>query len=616
MHLHKKRNILLTSEGSKHLMNDNIYGLVQDYRNNYKYEFIKLADGYEFSQYQQLNLIELYFNSRFETGPKDSQGVTKAFYNINKSRVQVETRATDIDTKDLQITTDDMDQYTKAMLFSKENKKWIKEAQIGKFLNEAGFTASKCGGVLIKKTEKKGVLNLSVVPWKYLTTDQTDIMNGIIIEQHYYTPSQLLKMKDSGWENLNEAIQTAKQSKAQNYETGTVPTQGEYIEVWEVHGEMPTYFMTGEYPDPANIEYSRQIHIITGLTTASVNNGSQNISQGITLFKGLEKENPYKYYNRQKVDGRALGVGVVEDCQQAQVWTNKAINEEKKVMELAGKVIFQQQGKGVVKNILSDVDNGAILDNKGAIISQLQSTPTSLPHFQNLIDKWNTQAERVTSTFAAVTGADQPSGTPYRSVALQNQEANSQFEYLKENFGLFLQEVYMDWVFPYLTRKLKDPHTLTSDFSVEELQIIDESFINYNVNQHIKEQILSGKIVTQEQIDGAKDFYREFIQKTSNKRGLTIPKGYYDGIEWKLDIHITNEQRIKAVYLETLSNILTTVAQNPAVLTDPKMSQIFGEIMQVAGFNSERLTQISNAKSPQPQQTQTQTNQPNPAVAT
>ncbi len=167
----------------------------------------------------------------------------------------------------------------------------------------------------------------------------------------------------------------------------------------------------------------------------------------------------------------------------------------------------------------------------------------------------------------------------------------------------------MDWVFPYLTRKLKEPHTLTSDFSVEELQIIDESFINFNVNEHIKDNILQGKIVTQEQIEGAKDFYRQFIQKTSNKRGLTIPKGYYDGIEWKLDIHITNEQRIKAVYLETLSNILTTVAQNPAVLTDPKMSQIFGEIMQVAGFNSERLTQISNAKSPQPQMN------PNPAQA-
>ena len=75
----------------------NIYQLVQDYRTDYKTTEIKIADGYEFNQYQKLNTIELYYNSRFETGMTDSQGIEKAFYNINKSRVQVETRATDRD---------------------------------------------------------------------------------------------------------------------------------------------------------------------------------------------------------------------------------------------------------------------------------------------------------------------------------------------------------------------------------------------------------------------------------------------------------------------------------------------------------------------------------------
>lgn len=570
----------------------NIYQLIQKYRTDYKTRDIKIVDGYEFNQYKKLNTIELYYNSRFETGMKDSQGIEKAFYNINKSRVLVETRATDLDTKDIQISADNIDDRTKSMLFSKENKLFMKESRFSVFLNKLGHTASKYGGAVVKKTEQGGKLSLNVIPWKYLTTDQTDILNGIIIEKHYYTPSGLKKMSGI-WDNIDEAIETAKNSKAEDNQNGTVQTQGDFIEVWELHGELPESML---YEDGSDDVYVRQMHVVTGLSCNETNVGEYEYS-GVTLFNGKEKENPYKYYSREEIPGRALGVGVVEDSEQSQIWTNKAVNEEKKVMELAGKIIFQQQGKGMVKNILTDVDNGTIVDNKGNQITQLSTVPGSLPQFQNLVNMWNTQAERVTSTYASVTGETLPSGTPYRLGAIMNQEANSQFEYLREKLGLFIVEIYTDWVMPYLKKKLQQEHTLTSDFTVDELVTLDESFVSYNVNEKLKQMILSGKTVSQEMIDTLRNQLTSFITETKNVRGLKIPKGYYDNVEFKLDIIVTNEQRIKSVYLETLSNILTTVAQNPAVLTDPKLSQVFNEIMEVAGFSPQRLATITQASS-------------------
>ena len=42
----------------------------------------KAQKGYQFSQWETLNLIDLYYNSKFETGLLDSEGQRKLFLNI------------------------------------------------------------------------------------------------------------------------------------------------------------------------------------------------------------------------------------------------------------------------------------------------------------------------------------------------------------------------------------------------------------------------------------------------------------------------------------------------------------------------------------------------------
>jgi hypothetical protein len=73
-----------------------IYEFVREQRDSYRSDTIEITEGYEFSQYETLRTIELYHNSKFLTGNKDSQGREKPFYNICKFRVNVATRATDL----------------------------------------------------------------------------------------------------------------------------------------------------------------------------------------------------------------------------------------------------------------------------------------------------------------------------------------------------------------------------------------------------------------------------------------------------------------------------------------------------------------------------------------
>jgi hypothetical protein len=97
-----------------------IYDFVKQQRDNYRSQTVEITGGYEFSQYQPIRTIELYHNSKFTTGTKDSLGREKPFYNITKFRVNVATRATDLDTKNVKVFSCNPGEYV-APLFLRRN---------------------------------------------------------------------------------------------------------------------------------------------------------------------------------------------------------------------------------------------------------------------------------------------------------------------------------------------------------------------------------------------------------------------------------------------------------------------------------------------------------------
>jgi hypothetical protein len=105
-----------------------IYGFVKTQRDDYRGQTVEITPGYEFSQYETLRTIELYYNSKFTTGSTDSLGREKPFNNICKFRVNVATRATDLDTKDVQIESERVTKtsYTESFLLNLKNRNWMK----------------------------------------------------------------------------------------------------------------------------------------------------------------------------------------------------------------------------------------------------------------------------------------------------------------------------------------------------------------------------------------------------------------------------------------------------------------------------------------------------------
>src|SRR5574343_1541822 len=102
----------------------------------YDNSFITLFDGLNYSQYDTLKRIEFYTNSKYISGDKDELGRDKPFYNVVNYRVNVATRATDIDVKDIRIESDNPDFTQYAFAYNYFAYQWMKDVNFSKFLND------------------------------------------------------------------------------------------------------------------------------------------------------------------------------------------------------------------------------------------------------------------------------------------------------------------------------------------------------------------------------------------------------------------------------------------------------------------------------------------------
>lgn len=571
---------------------------------------VNILDRLPFFQFKTLKMCEFYSNSKYlrnhavdggnfngsiDAGNIDELGREKPFYNIVNYRVTLAKVATDLDVKDIRIEGDHPKYWVKAMFLQREAYKWMtdKEVNFAYFLNKAGLTRPKYGGVLVKKTEipdtqykGKDKLCIDVVDWRNVVTDQIDILGGTIIENHFMTPVELSK-KSGAWdaEEVREAIKKA--SQIRNRKPRGYVTQ-EYnsarIKVREVHGEFPIAFLKDAKEEKWEEEdmwgYSRQCYYI-----------SEVGNECFVFDAEEEKEQIYDYLPWEEMPGRALGRGVIEDSEEAQVWTNDSVINEKNAMDLAGRVVLTSNDPKIGNNILT-VDNGKIFELKdGKELKVLTLAPAALGEFQNQLIKWQQQANYATSSFDANTGEQPPANTPYSQTALLNQIADKPFDFRREEMGIFISRIFDKWVIPYLVKCLCDGHTLTSEFSDEELELIDNSFALKKVNKEvIKKVIETGSVPSPEEYQGELEATKGRMY--GKKRAIDFPDGYFDDIECSTTVVVTNEQKNKAAVLQSLAQVLKDVqaSYNPQtgefmILKNPVMAKIFGSIVEMSGID-------------------------------
>lgn len=578
------------------IMNDNPHS-IYDFIKSQEIAFaqaIPLNESWNWSFKDHLKLSVLYKNSQFATGNSQAERDGKPFKNIVRPILNLRYRAEDIDVKDVQIYVNDKDNYHLSFLVKKyHDDVFVVENDLDTYFDELKESKIDFGGGL----SKKGAEMPEIVPLESLAfCDQTDMLSGPIGIKHFFSPDQLKAMEKVGWGktsngatiSVDDLIILSRTEKRKDSQTSIqTKTPGKYIEVYEVHGNMPRSFLK---ENDMSEEYDTQLQIV------AFYQNSEGFAEGVTLFAGKETESPFKLVYSDKIYGRALGYGGVEELFDAQVWTNYSQIQIKDMLDAASKVILRTTDPALAQKHptgLKNMENLEVVEHApNTELGQMDTQPRNIQLFNQSVNEWWTHAQTMGGATDALMGINPNSGTPFRLENLVANQGQGLHAYRRGKFAKHLEEQYRDWILPRIVSKITQGTTFLSELSMEELQYIADCVVKSEIKRYEDELVLNGQQIDPAVTEMYKQKVRDEFMQGGSKRFIEILKGEFKNKALKVKINIAGKQKNLQEMVDKIGNVMKFAfsTYNPqtgtfAALEDPKMAQLFNQMFQYAGLD-------------------------------
>lgn len=596
--------------------NVSIYSQIRNEIRDFIDNYIYIVPGYSFNQYLTLKKINLYLNSRFENGGQ-YLGRNLVFYNVVTPPCEVATRMLNVDTKDIRLWPTNPKSYFATWLLEKELKFWLKNNKMGKILNDIAREAPQFGSVVLEKTPD-GAKMVDLRRFFLDPTVESVQDSRFVTTIHYMTPTEL---RATGWDNVEEAIdkfssRNAPEPYEDQYGNLNVSRSTPYIKVVKRYGEVPTWWLDDKTQPrtDAGEKLTKSLYIVAGIDSYTSNDKGQIMTEeGVTLFKSVwRKKWPYKDFHYQKVRGRWLGVGIVESLFDIQMRMNELKNSKRWSMELSTMHLFQTKDKSMVRNVMTDLQNGDVLYSPTGI-EPIANEERNLPAWDDEEKGYGEQVDRLTFAYAAVRGEPMSSSTPAALAQLQAQQSTSTFEFKRENLCLFLQEYFNDLVLPQLMKDLTPEHIMRFVGNAQELQKLDESAAQLHINDFVKQSIIGGHTQNLDPnvIEGVRQKAIQSYKTLGEARFLKIKDNFYDDVEFEFDFVIGNEQVDPGKIVQNIQAVIGAMSQ-PGAMQDPRIKMMISKYAETLGIppaewefadnqaTQQQTPQLPTSQAPQP----------------
>jgi hypothetical protein len=479
----------------------------------------------------------------------------------------------DVDTKDIRLLATNPKTFWATHLLEKELRTWLKTSKFANVLNQIADEAPKYGSVVIEKVNK----GAKVVDLRKLILDPTvdNIKDSRFVTTiHYMTPTEL---RNSGWDKtaIEAAILRFGNSDARSsYEdqSGTLNQlkSTPYIKVTKRYGEVPKWWIDGGKSE----EMVKALFIVAGADVMEKNTEGKIVGEaGVVLFKSRwYKDWPFKDFHYNKINGRWLGLGIVEALFDTQVRLNELKNQKRISMEVSTIHLFQTKDKQIIRNIVTDLESGDLLQSPNGI-EPIANEERNLAAFDSEEQSYIQQAQRLSFAYDAVSGETSAASTTATAVMNAQQQATSTFGFKKENFTNMLRDFFNDDVMPVLIQDLSQEHIMRYTGNTQELRKLDEAMAELHGNDIFKKVMLSGQVPTPENIEAEKARALTEYKKLGEARFLKIKEFFYKDAEYKFDFNVGNEQ-INPQALATNTQALLA-SYNSQAMNDPRYKLLY-----------------------------------------
>lgn len=553
--------------------------------------------------YEIIQKTNAYLASTHITGKNDSLGRKKPFFNICLAAVNIWYRATDKDRKNLRLVPKNSKQTALAFVANVLLKRWMDEAKFGTFLNKWGRTLARHGSAIPKFVEQGGKLIPSVSSWDRLVVDSVDFEALPTIEKFYFTPAKLRRKNGYDTKVVEELIEARLEAR-KTLEGKDEDDVDEFIEVYEVEGELPAPLLMTETQQPKAdwTKYRQQMHAVAFIATSD----NKKPFKDFTLFKGPQNKPTHMLTHLIEEEGRTLSVGAVEYLFDAQWMVNHSMKQMKDYLDLASKMLFQTSDSNFVgRNVLKSIETGDIFITKAnQPVTQINNSAMNVGAILSYKQQWEALGQTVTSTPESTRGVTPASGVPLGTTQIVTEQGLSLFEVMSENKDLAIEEMLRTYIIPFIKKQMDTSEEIAAILDDEDITQLDAMYVPREAikrhNKRFFDETMAGAIASPYEKDVMESQVKQDLATQGNQRFFKpsdIPtvtwKKLLDDFEWEVHIE-NNESEDKAVLLQTLNFIFQTIASNPMVLQDPTAKMIFGKIMNIAGGISPLQMSVSS----------------------
>ena len=554
---------------SKH--NEDISRLLNNL-NDYE-QSVTISKGNLFNMKETIEKIELYFASKFLSGDRDSQGNKKFFLNIARPQCGNATKNIDIDRSNIRAVAEDGNDYIKSMIYTAELKQWMKDSRFGTLLNKISEFLPVYGSVILKKVKDEVVFipirSVKFDPAMSNKVNSYDIQSPYIIEEHHMQPAEIEAIEEWDKDAVKEVTEFLRDKASKSQTTDAL--------IYEQYAEY-----SNEELGIKGKGFSKGVQFVAYGEYIDEDKEEQVFSR--ILYSKKVKKFPYKKLDYLRIEGRASGLGLMEINFDPQYRWTEMENQKAVSMKIGSKHIFQTRDDTVEDNIMSDMLDGDIIKTDSEI-TPVATEERNLGAYAQEEAKIMDVVRSNSNAFEVITGESLPSGTPFRLGALLNQNAGKLYEFIRENLGLFLEEVITEWVLPEFERKVTSDHIFEL-FDSETIELIVERDANRRINDALKNSVLkNGTFPTKQEVEIIKE------HEMSNRKDvqfIKIVKGYLK-FDKTIRIDPTGEQSNTQQRLETTSNFIQLLSQNQAVMSDPRLRTLLDRLAEESGLSPNLL---------------------------
>jgi hypothetical protein len=563
---------------------------------SWKITKITVTDNKEWNMYDHIQRCKNVANAWYSTGADDG---LRPYDDLVTPIIDVAFRTEGFDVKDIQPFVNDPVNYYKSFLVKKFHPRWARKNELDTLIDKAVESSIIYDLVIFKNVD--GVPEVEALE-NLAFCDQTDVLTGPICFKRYYSPSELLKMKGK-WndERIDDAVKQANQNKDANTSgTKKNKTPGKYIEVYELHGSLPENWLKDD-GDPD--VYVDQLQIVTFLTNSEGNKDK------IVLYKGKSKPME-EIFDALKIDnvrgyGRACGRSIVERLIEPQVWNNYSTIKIKEKLDSAMDV-FVSDSDEIGNQKLSQLPKNTILkQERGSTTSRLNGQITDMDKYMAHKDDLKATARMLGSASDAQLGLNPVSGTPFSTTATIVQQGEGIHQYRRGKISTFFSDrLYPRWILPAMVKELIKGDRWLDDLTLEELQYVAEGVAVKEANKKAVRLSLNKKPedeILQEDINTYRDQVRQQFIDGGTKRFIEIIKDEMKDLPMDVFVNIANKQAYLAQQADKLSNFISQVISNPAIIQTPGMSDWINQLLEASGMNPINFDKTQKTINAQPQ---------------